>query len=218
MKEKSSIIAQRLMNLYRQAHVIDGGWRAVNDTLLAEADPIVLEELKKLPCGESLVEHIKNLQSGRTSLDSISRELMPYGGMMETHFTDVVSDVAKFSNRDLESLEQELMDFQPNQGHLDRIKSLPFVAQFGDRWLDGVRSALMQSGNQNMVARWRVVQDSARAFDFWTRASNILAWPPTDRSRAEVQADLPEYETYLPMFGDAGQDLLRKLRAFTSSM
>ncbi|MCL2017253.1 MAG: hypothetical protein FWG80_00555 [Alphaproteobacteria bacterium] len=216
MIEKSSIIAQRLMNLYRQAHVIDGGWRAVNAALMAEADPVILEELKKLPCGDKLYAHIISLQSGSIPRDSISRELMPYGGMMETHFVDIVSDNAKFSDNDLEILDQELANFHPSQENLDRIKALPFVMQFGDRWLDGVRSALV--GNHDMLNRWKVVYDSARAFESWNQANIILSSPPTDRSRAEIQADLPEYETYLPMFGDAGQDLLRKLRAFTSSM
>ena len=218
MKEKPSIIAQRLMNLYRQAHIIAGGWGSVNAVFVREADPVVIDELKKLPCGEKLAEHIKNLQSGRSSPDSISRELMPYGGMMETGFADVEQDVSRFSNENLESLEQELENFQPDQEHLERIKSLPFIVQFGDRWLDGVRNALAVTDNQNLAARWKTVHDAARAFELWERASNLLAWPATERSRAEVQADLPEYETYLPLFGDAGQELLRRLRAFISSM
>lgn len=215
MKEKSSIIAQRLMNLYRQAHAIDGGWRAVNAVFMAESDSLVLEELKKMPTGEKLAAHIRNLQSGKTSRDSISRDLMPYGGMMEAHFEELAAD-AKFSSDDFDSLERALADFKPDQEHLDKIKSLPFVAQFGDRWLAGVRSAI---GNRpNLVAKWKVVYSASRAFDLWNRAGNILSWPSTERTQAEVQADLPEYETYLPMFGDAGQELLKKLRAFISSI
>jgi hypothetical protein len=40
----------------------------------------------------------------------------------------------------------------------------------------------------------------------------------SERVRAQVQADMPDYETYLPMFGDAGTELLAKLRTFISSM
>jgi hypothetical protein len=40
----------------------------------------------------------------------------------------------------------------------------------------------------------------------------------SERARAQIQAELPEFETYLPMFGDAGRDLLRRLREFVSSV
>ncbi|MCL1785572.1 MAG: hypothetical protein FWG39_00270 [Alphaproteobacteria bacterium] len=215
MKEKPSVTAQRLMNLYRQAHAIHGGWRAVNPVFMQESDSAVLEEIRKLPTGEKLAEHISELQSGRGDRASISPELMPYGGLMETHFAEVAKD-AKFSNEDMDSLERELVDFEPTAEHLQRIESLPYVRQFGDRWLAGVRAAI--SGRPNLVARWKTVYAASRAFDLWTRADNILSWQPTEKTRAEVQADLPEYETYLPMFGDAGQELLVKLRAFVSSI
>jgi len=215
MKDKPPVIAQRLMNLYRQAHAIEGGWRAVNAVFLEESDDAVLDEVRKLPTGEKLAEHILELRTGRTDSDSISSELMPYGGLMETHFEEVAAD-ARFSDEDMSALEAELENFQPTEEHLNIIKSLPYVRQFGDRWLAGVRAAI--SGRPNLVARWKIVYSASRAFDLWERASNILSWPPTERTRAEVQADLPEYETYLPMFGTAGQEFLTKLRAFVSSM
>ena len=56
------------------------------------------------------------------------------------------------------------------------------------------------------------------AYRLWDMANEIIANPISDRARAQVQADMPEYETYLPMFGDAGAELLAKLRTFISSM
>lgn len=44
----------------------------------------------------------------------------------------------------------------------------------------------------------------------------MLNQPLSERAHAQLQADMPEYETYLPMFGDAGEELLHKLRAFIS--
>jgi hypothetical protein len=58
------------------------------------------------------------------------------------------------------------------------------------------------------------VVQSARALALWGRAAEILSSAPSDLLRAEVQADMPEYETYLPMFGKDGLDALSRLRHF----
>ncbi|MCL1902586.1 MAG: hypothetical protein FWG18_03100 [Alphaproteobacteria bacterium] len=216
MKEKNSIIATRLLNLYRAAHVIDGGWAAVNVIFVNESSAAVLNELKKMPTGERLLRHIENLQSGRTPMNSISRELMPYGGMMESEFIGNDDMPTGFSDDDFKSLENALLNFQPTIEHLNAIRELSISAQFGERWLAGIRVTI--SGRPDLLEKWRVVFNADRAFSLWARANDILSWTPTERSRAEVQADMPEYETYLPMFGDAGQSTLAKLRAFISSM
>jgi len=216
MKEKSSQTATRLLNLYRAAHAIDGTWRTVNVVFIAETDAFVLEEMKKLPCGEKLARHIENLQSGKTPMGSIARELMPYGGMMEVSVTDNDDIPIGMSESDLESLARALNDFKPDQQHLDAIKNLPAVQQFGDRWLAGIRVSV--SDRPDLLEKWRAVSQADAAFSLWERGSNILSWTPTERTRAEVQADLPEYETYLPMFGESGREMLGKLRNFISSV
>lgn len=48
--------------------------------------------------------------------------------------------------------------------------------------------------------------------------SPIIVETLTERHRAQIQADMPEYETYLPMFGDSGKEMLTKLRTFMSSL
>ena len=35
MKQHAHVIAQRLLNIYRQEHVLIGGWAAVNRVLIA---------------------------------------------------------------------------------------------------------------------------------------------------------------------------------------
>ena len=45
MKPKASVVAQKLLNLYRQAHVIIGGWSALNPIFVEEATPDVLSSL-----------------------------------------------------------------------------------------------------------------------------------------------------------------------------
>ena len=52
MKAKASSIAQKLLNLYRQEHVIFGGWAAVNRVFVDEASDDVLRELRDLPTGK----------------------------------------------------------------------------------------------------------------------------------------------------------------------
>ena len=55
-----------------------------------------------------------------------------------------------------------------------------------------------------------------RAYHLWDMAVQIINQPLTERTRAQIQADMPEYETFLPMFNKPGQDLLTKLRIFIS--
>ena len=83
MNTKSSVTALKLVNLYRQEHVIVGGWAAVNAVLVNEATDDVINELQNLPTGKMLIRHIENLRSGKTQMDSIEPELMPYGGQMQ---------------------------------------------------------------------------------------------------------------------------------------
>ncbi len=211
MRELTSIIAQRLLNLYRHAHVIEGGWAVVNKALLAEADNEVLTDLQKLPNGEKLVQHIKNLQSGKTEIGGIERGFIPYGGMM-----DSAVKATQISNKDLKELESVLAEFQSDEEHIEKIKNLAFVRSFGENWIAGVRASL--SEKPDLVKKWVEVSGSARAYDLWNKAYAILIPPVSDRARAEIQAELSEYETYLPMFGEDGMQLLSRLRSFVSSL
>lgn len=211
MRERNSIVAQRLLNLCRNAHVIEGGWAAVNRVLMDEADDAVIEAGLKLPNGWRMAKHIQNLRSGKTPMDTIERELIPYGGAME-----VAVMAAKISGEDFEELKAALMDFQPTQEDLDKIKSLTFVKSFGENWLSGVRGALVNMSE--LSEKWQQVYQAARAYELWNRAHAIMTPPVSERAQAEVQAELSEYETYLPMFGDDGKKLLSRLRAFVSSI
>ena len=48
MQQQAHVIAQRLLNIYRQEHVLVGGWAAVNRVLIDESnDPNVIAELNK---------------------------------------------------------------------------------------------------------------------------------------------------------------------------
>ena len=83
MPQQAHIIAQRLLNLYRQEHVIDGGWAAVNKVFIAESDnEAVIAELENMPTGKKLIAHINNLRTKKTPMDSIDKDLLPYGGLM----------------------------------------------------------------------------------------------------------------------------------------
>ena len=62
MKAKASVTAQKLLNLYRQAHVIEGGWPVLNKVFIEESTDEVLKELIELPTGKLLAEHINNLR------------------------------------------------------------------------------------------------------------------------------------------------------------
>ena len=211
MNVKANVIAQRLLNLYRQEHVIFGGWSAVNKVFIEEATPEVLEELQSMPTGKNLIKHIENLRTGKTSMNTIERELLPYGGMMSEGVATTT-----LTKSEWQELETGLNNFMPNQDGLKMIQDLQVVKKFGDEWIVGIRSALAE--RQDLLEKWALVSKTYRAYYLWRVANEILEQPLSERSRAQLQADMPEYETYLPMFGQAGEDLLVKLRTFLSAI
>ena len=212
MNVKTSAIALRLLNLYRQEHVIVGGWATVNPIFVNDATDDVIKELRGMPTGKLLVQHIENLRSGKTAMDTIDSELLPYGGMM------TAEDVAtiKLNPNQWRELENALQEFTPDQAGLDRFMSLELVREFGEEWQNAIRAIL--NSRPQLLDRWNIVNQTYNAYRLWDMANEIIANPISERARAQVQADMPEYETYLPMFGDAGAELLAKLRTFISSM
>ncbi len=210
MKAKASEIAQKLLNLYRQEHVILGGWLVVNQVFVDEATDDVLNELELLPTGKTLAQHIKNLRSGKTEMDSIDRELMPYGGA----FSDTGSSTV-LNQQQLTELQQALDKFTPDQSGLDLIQNMPLIKKYGNEWTIAIRDALVS--HPQLSSRWALVIKTYNAYRLWNQVHEIIEQPLSDRTRAQVQADMPEYETYLPMFGVAGTELLNKLRTFIST-
>lgn len=212
MQQQAHIVAQRLLNLYRQAHVIVGGWAAVNRVLISESnDAQVIKELLNLPTGQKLVEHINNLKSGKTPMNTINNDLLPYGGTMSGQEINV-----SISKEEIEQLKQMLEHFEPTLDGLNEIKNLPFVKNFGNDWIEDIKSSL--AGDNTALAQWDNVVRTNRAYQMWDEAQQLVSETLTERNRAQIQADMPEFETYLPMFGDAGNELLSKLRTFMSSM
>lgn len=206
MQQHTIITAQRLLNLYRQEHVINGGWAAVNEVLLREsAEEDVLTALAALPTGDKLIEHIKNLRSGKTPMDSIENNLLPYGGMM---FGAEIE--ASLTPEEIKELQTALEDFEPDIESLEKIKQLSFVQRFGNDWIDDTKKAL--ADNNELLAKWDVVTRTYQAFNNWDIAKKLVSEPATERSRAQIQANMLDFEMYLPMFGEQGKEVLSKLR------
>ena len=212
MKPKASSVAQKLLNLYRQAHVIIGGWGALNPIFVDEATPDVIAALSELPTGKLLAKHIENLKSGKTSMDSIERDLLPYGGMMAESAVNI-----DLSESDWNGLQSAILNFTPDQDGLNKIEQLPIVKSFGPEWLQKIRSIIAVK-HPELSQNWAVVDKTYNAYMRWNMANELTSNIITDRARAQLQADMPEYETYLPMFGDDGVKLLEKLRTNISSM
>ena len=212
MQQQAHIIAQRLLNLYRQEHVINGGWAAVNPVLVAESDdPQVREELKKLPTGKRLATHIENLRSGATPMDTIESELLPYGGLIasqEMHYSLTEEEMSK--------LKSALDSFETTPESLKSIKNLDCVSKFGADWVEAIKSVLAK--DPEYLEKWDAVVRTSKAYQMWDSAKQLMSETLTERNRAQIQADMPEFETYLPMFGDQGKEMLSKLRTFMSSV
>ena len=212
MPQQAHIIAQRLLNLYRQEHVIDGGWAAVNKVFIQESnDPKIISELEQLPTGKRLIAHINNLRSGKTPMDSIDKDLLPYGGMMSGQ-----SVIFTLTDEEKAELKTALDNFQASPEGLKKIKNMPVVQKFGNDWIEDVKSSILS--DPDMLEKWKTVAKTDKAYRIWDSANQLLAETLTERNRAQIQADMPEYETYLPMFGEDGQKTLEKLRTFVSSL
>lgn len=211
MNTKANVIALKLLNLYRQEHVIIGGWAAVNPVFVNDASDDVIKELREMPTGKTLVQHIENLRNGKTPMDSIDPELMPYGGQMMESISSIL-----LTHTEWEELENGILRFTPDQTGLDKFKGLAIVQKFGNEWPVAIRAVLAQ--RPQLLPKWESVVKTYNAYRFWNSASEVINTPLTERVRAEVQADMPEYETYLPMFGNAGSELLEKLRTFISTL
>ena len=212
MQQQAHTIAQRLLNLYRQAHVIDGGWAAVNKVFIAESnDPQIINELEGLPTGKKLIAHINNLRSVKTPMDSIDKDLLPYGGLMSG-----VSANITLTDDEFFQLKYALETFQPTPESLNKIKQLPFIKKFGDDWIEDIKSAV--AFDHEVSSKWDTVVQTEKAYRIWDSAKQLLSETLTERNRAQIQADMPEFETYLPMFGDTGKEMLNKLRTFMSSL
>lgn len=208
MNATNSATALKLLNLYRQEHVIIGGWATVNPVFVKEATDEVIKELRELPTGKMLIRHIENLRSGKTPMDSINRELLPYGGMMiEDNITNI-----KLNPEQWAELESGITNFTPDKAGLDAFMNLNIVKQFGEEWQNTITSAL--TDKPYLIDRWKLIPQTYNAYRLWNTASEIIANPISERARAQVQAEMPEYESYLPMFGDAGEEMLEHLRAF----
>ncbi len=211
MSQQAHITAQRLLNLYRQAHVIDGGWAAVNKVLVTESNDIqVISELENLPTGKKLIEHIKNLRDKKTPMNSIDKDLLPYGGLMLG-----IENNISLSPDEIKELEIVLNNFQPTVENLSAIKKMPLVKKFGNSWTQDIKAAI--SHNAKLSEKWQSVIQADKAFQVWDSAHQLLSQTLTERDRSQIQASMPEFETYLPMFGDSGQKMLNKLRTFVSS-
>ena len=145
-------------------------------------------------------------------MDSIERDLMPYGGMM----MDSVVPSIKLTNEQWRELEYGMEKFTPDQAGLEMFTALAVVQKFGAEWITAIADAITQK--PYLRDRWNVITQTYNAYRLWDMANEIIANPISERVRGQVQADMPEYETYLPMFGDAGMQLLEKLRTFISSL
>ena len=93
---------------------------------------------------------------------------------------------------------------------------MPFVQKLGNDWTVDIKSAL--ADDPEALEKWKVVIRTDKAYRTWDSAQQLVSETLTERNRAQIQADMPEFETYLPMFGEAGSELLSKLRTFMSSL
>ena len=163
-----------------------------------------------MPTGKKLIAHINNLRDKKTPMNTIDKDLLPYGGLMSG-----VEVSFSLTDEEIAELKRALDKFQPTQESLNTIKNMPLVRKFGNDWVQDIKVAIM--ARPDMLAKWDIVIQTDKAYRIWNSAHELLSETLTERNRAQIQADMPEYETFLPMFGDSGKEMLKRLRTFMSS-
>lgn len=109
-KREIDATAWRMLNIFRQFHVIEGGIAEVNKYFIT-ADENVIESIAQMPSGKKLAEHIRNLQSKKTNINSISEYLLPFG-------EDVLLDFQE-NNKDIYDKEIETKKEDPMKTDAD---------------------------------------------------------------------------------------------------
>lgn len=84
-----SAIAAKMVNLFRQYHVIRGGIERLNQEFI-KATEEVLDVMENIPGGNTLKKHIIKLKKGETPMNAIHVELLPYNGLMHE---DIIEDI-----------------------------------------------------------------------------------------------------------------------------
>ena len=91
-KKEIDATAWRMLNIFRQFHVIEGGIASVNKYFIT-ADDDVINSIQAQPGGKKLAEHIRNLKTKKTSMNSINRYLLPFGEDVLLDLQDANKDV-----------------------------------------------------------------------------------------------------------------------------
>ena len=164
-----------------------------------------------MPTGKKLIAHINNLRNKKTPMNTIDNDLLPYSGLMSG-----VEVSFSLTDEEIAELKRALDKFQPTQESLNTIKNMPLVHEFGNDWIQDIKAAI--TARPDMLAKWDIVIQTDKAYRIWNSARELLSETLTGRQRAQIQADMPEFETYLPMFGESGNEMLAKLRTFMSSL
>ncbi len=212
--------AQRLLNLYRQAHSIDGGWVVLNPYFISEDSPKLEEELKKLPNGWKLAKHIENLKEGKTQMDSISPDLTPYGGLMTNDNVYKVVQNIELPKAEFDNLSDFLHGFKPDFKHLTDFKKAEFFESLGKDWTNQAKLIIQNSNDKDsetLLNKLNQLIDLDKTYSAWYQASELLTEPESEKTKATAQTLLTEFESRLPKFGKQGQELLEKIRNLISS-
>lgn len=169
MPQQAHIIAQRLLNLYRQEHVIEGGWAAVNPIFIEESNSDqVIAELENMPTGKKLIAHINNLRSGKTPMNTIDKDLLPYGGLMSGLEVSI-----HLTPDEINELRSALDKFQPTLESLKALKRLPLVHRFGTDWAQDIKAAI--TSDSDLSAKWHNVIQTDKAYRIWDSAHQLLS-------------------------------------------
>ena len=122
-------------------------------------------------------------------MNTIDKDLLPYGGLIMGQDT-----IITLTQNELSELSTALASFEPTPDGLNKIKKLPCVKKFGNEWLSSIKSAV--NDYPEISTKWLDVVRTERAYNMWNIARELVSEDLTDRDRAKIQADMPDFETY----------------------
>ncbi|MHA1550098.1 MAG: hypothetical protein ACTSXV_01430 [Alphaproteobacteria bacterium] len=199
---------QNMLALFRQIHVLEGGVETFNKALLSIPEDEIFS-LREKPSGEKLFQHFKSLQSGEVKKNQIVKkflpfeELLPQKGVIDKEISLKKNPVNSVEKKEKNSILEELMAFSPDEAHLNR-----FQKDFGDSWKKQLEKVVQKENSKEIHIQYDVVLDFSDALDAWHLGETILA----EDNQVKARAQIKNIESFLQKFGDAGEEMIRKIK------
>ena len=234
-REDALKIGRKYLNIFHQLHFINAGMEILNNDFLTMSDDVI-ELLPELAGGMKLAQHIKNLKTGKTPINKIDADVLPFGELVfddhekfleytsynkiaamknvESENNAETSSIQTEINNEYKQLYELLRAFKNTPALLENFKSSEVIRDLGPDWKNEVKNILKNSKEKD-ASNMRKTFDGLCVFDialnYWQECVAIVK-NPKSKPTSEIKDKLSDYKKYLAMFGAGGKDLYEKVK------